>query len=154
MEKKTKLANILISISCTVLGLWFLYNNYNFYTGAKIAEGVITKIDWARRCIGSKGCQFSQDVTYSFNDAENRVVTETKEISTITLVSMAATAGDRVKILYKPAQYRTTVFDGLVKNIGTPAYNTKFYTWHYWAYPILLILLGPLWYWAFKKLNK
>lgn len=149
---RIKLAVKLLSICLVAIGLLFIYMRATFYSSSKIAIGVITKVGMVTQSNCYRGCYLSREVTISFQDSENRHVTDIKEYFTGTLVSGILSVGSKVNVLYKPTQVKPDILDFLVvKNIGTPAYTVELYTWHYWIYPVLLILSGPLLFLFYKR---
>ncbi len=148
--KRVSLAVILSSICFVVLGTILLYSRYTFYKQSKIIPAVITKIDEPSFCNGRRGCYLSQQVFFVFKDPDGKTVTSDKEISTVTLVSALLTQGSGIKVLYKPVE-QNYLFYIMVKNLGPKAHTVQVYTWHYWLYPILTILCGPLLYFIYIK---
>lgn len=154
MNKKVKFLKIGSSLAITAIGVLYLLSQISFYNEGEKATAVITAINTPQDCVGTRGCYLTRNVTFSFRDRQNRVTNETQEVWTHTLVSGVISAGSKVAVLYKPQTNTHTLLDSLIPNIGTPAYKVRMYTWHYWGYPVIVILLGPLSYLMWKRMQK
>ncbi len=143
---------ILASITCTIAGLAFLYNNFLFYKQATKANAIFISFDTPDRCSG-RGCYWTRKVTLSFYDKKNFLIRDSQELWTPTLITGIFTPGNSVKVLFKPKPYYHSILDTLVPNLGPVAYEVKIYSWHYWGYPLIIIFLGPLIYFIKRKLQ-
>ncbi len=154
MTGKIKLATVLTSVLLVVLGALYLQDHISFYKKAQKTKAVINNMDNPDFCRGARYCLWSRKVTFQFVDPYKSTIKESQELFTPTLISGALTTGGSVSVLYALKPVNTDILDRLSPNIGTKVYDVKIYTWHYWAYPILLILFGPLLYWIVKKLSE
>ena len=156
MKKKLSVLVILVSITLFVFGLIFLADRYAFYKQSEKTEGVIVKIDLVS-IAGFKRYEtfpLSMDVTFSFLDSTQRTTLSTLQVSTPSLITGMLRTGSIVKLLYKPKFEKQLIMDELVKNIGPTPYEVRIYTWHYWFYPIVVMLLGPILYLVFRSYKK
>ncbi|MFA5990946.1 MAG: hypothetical protein WC794_01715 [Candidatus Doudnabacteria bacterium] len=152
--KKVFIAVVLSSICFVVVGSTLLYSNYLFYKKSLIIPAIVTKIDEPDFCYSARGCKWSRQVFFTFQDPEGKAVAESKEIDTITLISGIITEGDTIKVLYRAKPVGNSPYDTFIKNLGPAFHEIEIYSWHYWGYPILTILCGPLLYWIYKKLEE
>lgn len=156
MDKKTNLLIILFAIALSVLGASSLYGKYGFYKRAYKATATVTRFSKTQLCqISYKNCKYEQAVSLSFADYRNKPAVATAELSTVTLISGIISVGDKLTILYVPNRPTYDLMEAWspVKNLGPLNYETvEVYTWHYWVYPCLLVLAGPLLYVLSKKI--
>lgn len=157
MDKKLKFVIIIIPLALSVLGLSSIYSKFAFYRQSFKAQATITKISDTDLCQHSyRNCKYSRDVNLSFTDFNNKKAIAKQELSTITLISGVFMEGDSVRILYFPNQPRHDYLESIypIKNLGPVLYErVEIYTWHYWVYPFLLTLIGPLLYLSRKKIG-
>lgn len=157
MDKKLKFVIIIIPLAIFVLGLSIIYSKFVFYKQSHKAQATITKISDTDACqTNYRHCKYSRDVNLSFTDFNNKKSIAKKELSTITLISGVFIEGDSVRILYFTNQPRYDFLESLypIKNLGPVLYErVEIYTWHYWVYPFLLTLMGPLLYLSRKKIG-
>lgn len=151
MFKKLNFLLIIVSLVVFLVGVLFLVSNYQFYLQANKTEALIVKIDRPDLCSSPKGCYWTRKVFLSFHDSKNSIVNSSEELFTPTLITGIFTTGGSINILYK-AKFNNNLLYETIPNIGVPAYEVKIYTWQYWTYPILTILLGPLLYFVGRKL--
>lgn len=156
MDKKNYILIVFFAITLSVLGVFSLYGRYKFYKQAYKATATVTRFGKTRLCqIHYRNCLYGQAVSLSFVDYKNRPAVATSELSTVTLITRIISVGDKLTILYVPNRPIYDVMEAWspVKNLGPLSYETvKIYTWHYWVYPSLLVLVGPLLYVLSKRI--
>ncbi len=157
MKKVIKLLVIVLTIALTLFGSVLLYNNFVFYKSATIVDAIVTDIQDTDACRRSyMQCPFSQKIIVTFRDKDNVTISASEDLSTITAVFGIFTEGNKVKVMYEPLVINDPLdkYFSPTKNLNPGPYKTRVYTLHYWAYPILIIFLGPLIYFLGRKLFK
>ncbi len=149
MDKKMNLAIILVSLVFVVLGFLYLYNNILFYKQSSKTLALITSITEPDNCAVINQCKFGRKLILKINNIN---VSESKEVSIFTAISGIFTVGNQVEVLYQKKISNTPVIAIFGNDARPILYEVKIYTWHYWGYPVLIILFGILIYFVGKKL--
>ena len=151
MNKKINFLIIVVSVVCVILGLFFLINNYLFYKQAVKTQAIISNIGQPDNCLPGKECQWGRRISLRIDKINS---SEIQDVSTITAVTGMFSEGGKLNVLYKQKPKDIPAIEIFGADTRPILYEIRIYSWHYWGYPILLILCGPILYLFLKRILK